>query len=89
MPESFLLGPWRPATIAAYAVALAMLCGALVFIGFRITEQTNFDEEQFDQSAYSHMARQMKDSQYPWYTDGTRNPLFPWIAARTLDPRRQ
>lgn len=85
MPERFLLGPWRPATIIAYAVALALLCGALVFIGFRLTEQTNHDEEQFDQSAYSHMARQMKESSYPWYTDGTRNPLFPWIAARTLD----
>ena len=27
----------------------------------------------------------MEGSLYPWYSDGTRNPLFPWIAAALLD----
>ncbi len=87
MPERFLLGPWRPVTAAVYAAAVALLCAVLVVLGFRLTNQTNFNTDEFDQSAYISMARQMKDSPYPWYTDGTRNPLFPWIAARLLDPR--
>ena len=28
----------------------------------------------------------MEGSWYPWYSDGTRNPLFPWLAAVFLDP---
>ena len=87
VPERLLLGPWRPATVAAYAVALALLCAALTIVGFRLTNQTNFSTDDFDQGAYVLMARQMKDSAYPWYTDGTRNPLFPWLAARFLDPQ--
>ncbi len=27
----------------------------------------------------------MEGSWYPWYSDGTRNPLFPWVAATFLD----
>lgn len=87
MPERYFLGPWRPATALGYAAAIALLCVVLAVIGFRITNETNFNEDDFDQSAYSHMARQMKDSWHPWYTDGTRNPLFPWIAARFLNPQ--
>ena len=30
--------------------------------------------------------RRWQGSWYPWYSDGTRNPLFPWIAATFLDP---
>lgn len=88
MPERYFLGPWRPATVLGYAAAVALLCVALAVIGFRITNTTNFDEEAFDQSAYSLMARQMQDSWYPWYSDGTRNPLFPWLVARFHDPQQ-
>lgn len=87
MPERYLLGPWRPATAFGYAAAIAVLCVVLAIIGFRITNETNPNEDDFDQSAYSHMARQMKDSWHPWYTDGTRNPLFPWIASRFHNPQ--
>ena len=31
------------------------------------------------------MSRKMEGSWYPWYSDGTRNPLFPWLAAALLD----
>ncbi len=87
MSERLFLGPWRPATALGYAAAVAGLCVVLAIIGFRITNETNHDEDAFDQSAYSHMARQMKESWYPWYTDGTRNPLFPWIASRFHNPQ--
>jgi hypothetical protein len=87
VPERFLLGPWRPATVAVYAAALVVLCVVLTVLGFRLTNHTNFRTDDFDQGAYILMARQMKDASYPWYTDGTRNPLFPWLAARVLDPQ--
>ncbi len=87
MPERYFLGPWRPATAFGYAAAIAILCVVLAIIGFRITNETNANEDDFDQSAYSHMARQMKESWHPWYTDGTRNPLFPWIASRFHNPQ--
>ena len=81
----FLLGPWRPAAVLSYAAAVPLLCAFLCFIGFRITDQTNHEAEPFDQSAYVAMSEKMEGSWYPWYSDGTRNPLFPWLAAALLD----
>ena len=82
----WLLGPWRPASIVGYTVAVLFICGSLAVIGLRITAQTNHEIEPFDQSAYIGMSKTMGGSWYPWYSDGTRNPLFPWIAATLLDP---
>jgi hypothetical protein len=82
----WLLGPWRPGSIAGYAAAVLFLCGSLAVIGLRITAQTNHEIDPFDQSAYAGMSKTMEGSWYPWYSDGTRNPLFPWIAATLLDP---
>ena len=82
----WLLGPWRPASIVGYTVAVLFICGSLAVIGLRITAQTNHEIEPFDQSAYIGMSKTMEGSWYPWYSDGTRNPLFPWIAATFLDP---
>jgi hypothetical protein len=82
----WLLGPWRPASIVGYTAAVVFLCGSLAVIGLRITAQTNHEIEPFDQSAYVGMSKTMEGSWYPWYSDGTRNPLFPWIAATLLDP---
>ena len=84
--SSWLLGPLRPASFVVYAVVMLLLCGGLAVIGLRITAQTNHEIEPFDQSAYVGMSKTMESSWYPWYSDGTRNPLFPWIAARFLDP---
>ena len=81
----WLLGPWRPASIVGYVVAVLFLCGSLTVIGLRITAQTNHEIDPFDQSAYVGMSKTMQDSWYPWYSDGTRNPLFPWIAATFLN----
>lgn len=47
--------------------------------------QTNHEIDPFDQGAYVGMSKTMEGSWYPWYSDGTRNPLFPWIAATLLD----
>jgi hypothetical protein len=82
----WLLGPWRSASIFGYTVAILFICGSLAVIGMRITAQTNHEIEPFDQSAYVGMSKTMEGSWYPWYSDGTRNPLFPWIAATLLDP---
>ena len=81
-----LLGPWRPASVIAYAAAILLLCVSVGVIGLRITDQTNHEVEPFDQGAYIAMSKQMESSWYPWYSDGTRNPLFPWLAATFLDP---
>ena len=82
----WLLGPWRPASLIGYAAAVILLCASLTVIGLRITEQTNHEIDPFDQGAYVGMSKTMEGSWYPWYSDGTRNPLFPWIAATLLDP---
>ncbi|HEY5741406.1 MAG TPA: hypothetical protein VIS99_02600 [Terrimicrobiaceae bacterium] len=81
-----LLGPWSRASVLCYALAILLLCLSLLVIGFRITEQTNHEIDPFDQGAYVSMSKNMEGSWYPWYSDGTRNPLFPWIAALLLDP---
>jgi hypothetical protein len=83
--SQLLLGPWRHASILCYAAAVLLLCASLAVIGFRITAQTNHEIEPFDQGAYIGMSKTMEGSWYPWYSDGTRNPLFPWIAATFLD----
>jgi hypothetical protein len=81
----FALGPWRAFSVLCYAAAVLLLCVSLGIIGFRITDQTNHEVEPFDQSAYVAMSQKMEDSWYPWYSDGTRNPLFPWLAATLLN----
>jgi hypothetical protein len=62
-----------------------LLCASLAALGLRITAQTNHEIEPFDQGAYIGMSKTMEGSWYPWYSDGTRNPLFPWIAATFLE----
>jgi hypothetical protein len=81
-----LLGPWRRESLFGYGAAIFLLCASLTIIGLRITAQTNHEIEPFDQGAYVGMSKTMEGSWYPWYSDGTRNPLFPWIAATFLNP---
>jgi hypothetical protein len=80
-----MLGPWCRASVLCYAAAVLLLCASLIVIGFRITAQTNHEIDPFDQGAYVGMSKTMEGSWYPWYSDGTRNPLFPWIAATLFD----
>lgn len=67
-----------------YALAVAALCVSMAILGFRITSATNHNTDEFDQGAYIQMSGMMRSAWYPWYTDGTRNPLFPWLAARVV-----
>lgn len=75
----------RTASVVYYA-AIALVCLLMTAIGFRICEQTNFSLDDYDQGAYRGMVEHLKGSWYPWYSDGTRNPLFPWMASWVLDP---
>ncbi len=84
-PVNLTLDRAQGRAVLVYALAVLALCVGLGVIGFRIAAQTNHDVEPYDQNAYAQMARQMEGSWYPWYTDGTRNPLFPWLAAQFLD----
>ncbi len=69
-----------------FLLALMVLSLALGVIGFRIADSINQDIEAFDQSAYVGMAKAMKNDLLPARTDGTRNPLFPWVTTRFYDP---
>ena len=81
--ESALLA--RKGYAILYWSALVLLTIVMVAVGFRITATTNLEVNPYDQNAYIFLARQMEGAWYPWYTDGTRNPLFPWMAAQLLD----
>jgi len=69
-----------------FLVSLGALCVALTVIGFRISETTNHEITAYDQDAYLGMAAKLVDEPYPAPTDGTRNALFPWLAAKIFDP---
>jgi len=69
-----------------YAAAILVLCLVQLRVGWEIAGQINHNPDEFDQGAYIQMAQRMQSSWYPWYPDGTRNPLLPWLAARFLDP---
>jgi len=84
--ERHSLARARGASLFGYVLAVLVLCLCLGTIGFRLASQTNHDSDPFDQSAYIAMAKTMKCAWYPWYSDGTRNPLFPWLTAKFLDP---
>lgn len=70
----------------AALTALSLLAVAQTVIGLKLAAGTNPDTDQFDQGAYMAMAVKMEGQVYPAMTDGTRNPLFPWITARISDP---
>ncbi len=78
-------GGGHRATIA-FLAGIAVLCAAQLAVGWRIAGQVNHDTDAFDQGSYILMAKTMRGSWIPWYSDGTRNPLLPWIAGNVLDP---
>ena len=83
--ERLTLSRARGRALIVYGLAVFALCLCLGLTGWRITGQTNHNIEDHDQSAYMQMAAQMEGAWYPWYTDGTRNPLFPWLTAKFLN----
>ncbi len=70
-----------------FYLALLALGLALSHVGFRISETLNHDSQTSDQGAYMGMAEKLRGSLLPDHTDGTRNPLFPWLVAKFLDPK--
>jgi hypothetical protein len=84
--ERFFIGPWRPGSAFAYAAAVVALALGVFILGLKITRTTNPNTADFDQGAYIQMAGQLNAAVFPGYTDGTRNPLFPWLVTRFLDP---
>jgi hypothetical protein len=75
----------RGRVAVGYAVAVAILCAVQLAIGLRLVGETNTDPDAFDQGSYMLMARIMEGSPYPYASDGTRNPLVPWLASVFLD----
>ena len=69
-----------------FLLAIMVLAIALGVVGFRIVASTNQDIDAYDQGAYLGMAQSMKTDLLPARTDGTRNPLFPWLVTRFYDP---
>ncbi len=69
-----------------FLAAVLVLTVVLGIIGLRIADSTNLDIEPYDQGAYLGMAKAIKADLLPARTDGTRNPLFPWLVTRFFDP---
>jgi len=78
--------PPRGPALIAYALAILALCAVVIVAGFSISAQVNHDTNAFDQGAYVMMAQKMKGAGWPWYNDGTRNPLLPWLTAKFTNP---
>jgi hypothetical protein len=73
-------------TAVLFLFGVAVLCAIQLVVGWKIAGQVNHDTDAFDQGSYILMAETMRGSWIPWYSDGTRNPLLPWIAGNVLDP---
>lgn len=71
-----------------FTLCVGALCLVQLVLGWKIAGQVNHDTEAFDQGSYILMADIMEGSWFPWYSDGTRNPLIPWIAQIPLDPAK-
>jgi len=84
--ETGARGRMRSRGAWVFVILLLALCAVQIWLGQRIAGQVNFRTDEFDQGAYVLMAQKMKGSLYPWYSDGTRNPLVPWLAQMWADP---
>lgn len=60
-----------------------LLAGGMIEFGDRIARTTNVDPEAYDQGAYVRVAEQNRSAWWPTVTDGIRNPLFPWLLAKS------
>ncbi|MFV0415506.1 MAG: hypothetical protein ACK5NG_03985 [Chthoniobacterales bacterium] len=69
-----------------YLLALLILAAVMLSLGWQLAPQIRPDPDSSDQGAYAYLARQMKDAAWPAATDGVRNPLFPWLTAKFVEP---
>lgn len=75
--------PLRRSQWIVLAVCLLLLAIGMIEFGDRIAIATNTDSESYDQGAYLRVAERNRDAFWPTVTDGIRNPLFPWLLAKT------
>lgn len=76
----FPLGRSQWVTLGIWLVAIAAV---MLTLGGSIAQNTNRDPELYDQGAYLRVAEQNRTALWPTQTDGIRNPLFPWLLAKT------
>jgi len=92
--DGFLARPWLRSVAfeplqsfrawALFGFSLFCIAVVMVVIGWVLAPQVHVHADQSDQGAYAYMARAMKERALPDYSDGVRNPLFPWLAARLV-----
>ncbi len=78
-----LLHPLGRSQWIALGVWLALLAGGMLALGEYVALTTNRDPELYDQGAYLMLAEKTRGALWPAATDGIRNPLFPWVLAKT------
>jgi len=69
-----------------YWIAVLLTVSVFLSVGWKLTDQTNQDSLGSDQGAYLGLAARMSDAWTPFATDGTRNGLASWAAAKCYDP---
>jgi len=67
----------------ALGVWLVVLSAGMLALGQYVAFTTNREVDLYDQGAYLMLAEKNRDALWPSATDGTRNPLFPWLIAKT------
>lgn len=79
------LGRSQWIVLGAWLLALAL---GMLALGGYMALATNRDAELYDQGAYLRLAETNRTSAWPVATDGIRNPLFPWLLAKTASGDR-
>jgi hypothetical protein len=86
--EWLLAHPLRGSHWIALAVWLLALSAGMIALGEYVALTTNRDVELYDQAAYLAVAEKNESAWWPAATDGIRNPLFPWLVAKTTSGDR-
>lgn len=83
-----LLHPLGRSQWIALGVWLLALAGGMLALGEYVALTTNRDPDLYDQGAYLMLAETTRGTAWPAATDGIRNPLFPWLMAKTASGDR-
>lgn len=83
-----LAHPLRRSQWMALAAWLLALSAGMLALGEYIALKTNQDVSLYDQAAYLAVAEKNESAWWPAATDGIRNPLFPWLVAKTTSGDR-
>ncbi len=83
-----LAHPLRRSHWIVLAVWLLALSAGMLALGEYVALKTNQDVSLYDQAAYLAVAEKNETAWWPAATDGIRNPLFPWLVAKTTSGDR-